>query len=216
MKKIITYTAGFLTVAILFSTCYYFSYKSALNEFNQRSADPGSDIIITAQELTKQQEGEQPAIEADRSQKDTVSPSTQIEMETYDVITGTTSRDQVSAPDYLIGLDREGIIKYLNQYMQEVPLEEYQKGLLSYELVSFSDNNVVLKKTYNSDSIRYKYCIIVRDNMVVVYYSDKKTVYEYTGITASDLPEEEQKRLNYGLFIKDDEELYGILENYSS
>ena len=51
---------------------------------------------------------------------------------------------------------------------------------------------------------------------VVVYLSDKKTVYEYTDISLEGLPENLQKEIQNGKYIETSESLYGFLENYSS
>ena len=51
---------------------------------------------------------------------------------------------------------------------------------------------------------------------VVVYLSDKKTVYEYTDISLEYLPENPQKEIQNGKYIETSESLYGFLENYSS
>lgn len=55
-----------------------------------------------------------------------------------------------------------------------------------------------------------------REGYVVVYHSDKTTVYEYTNIAVSDLPLDIQKELLYGKRVESVEKLYGFLENYSS
>ena len=54
------------------------------------------------------------------------------------------------------------------------------------------------------------------NNSIVVYYSDKQTVFEYTGISADELAEEDRAGLLYGVWVKDEDELYSILENYTS
>lgn len=51
---------------------------------------------------------------------------------------------------------------------------------------------------------------------VVVYLSDKQTIYEMTEIPLTDLPEEVQQEIAAGKYIATKEELYGFLENYSS
>lgn len=219
MKKVYICLAGFLMLAVMFSGCYYLSYRVALNHFNHNEKEGSQDLLLSAKEL-EQDVGRQridgEVLEADTRKADIVSPATHYTLEIFDVATGKTGKSEMNMPEYLLGLDREGIISYLNTYMQDLSLEEYQSGLIAYDLVAFSANGLTLKKTYNSESVQYKYCLSVRAGMVIVYYSDKKTVYEYTGISIEDLPEEEQTRLNYGLFVKDDAELYGILENYSS
>lgn len=55
-----------------------------------------------------------------------------------------------------------------------------------------------------------------KNGCVVVYESDKKTVYEPTTIKVSLLPEKIQKKVKKGMYIKTLAELYGFLENYSS
>lgn len=51
---------------------------------------------------------------------------------------------------------------------------------------------------------------------VVVYYTDKHTIYEVTNIALDSLPKEVQGEILDGKYIRDDKELYGFLENYSS
>ena len=54
------------------------------------------------------------------------------------------------------------------------------------------------------------------EGQVVVYHEDQKTPYEYTGILIDNLPEEEKQKLKEGFFVKDEKELYSMLENFSS
>ncbi len=51
---------------------------------------------------------------------------------------------------------------------------------------------------------------------VHVYRGDGETVYEYTNIDISTLPDGIQKEIEKGKFIKSEVELYSFLENYSS
>lgn len=51
---------------------------------------------------------------------------------------------------------------------------------------------------------------------VAVYLSDKKTIYEFTEIPLTDLPEEVQQEVSEGKYINTQKELYAFLENYSS
>lgn len=51
---------------------------------------------------------------------------------------------------------------------------------------------------------------------VVVYLSDRTTIYEMTDILLTDLPEEVQQEISSGKTISTTEELYAFLENYSS
>lgn len=51
---------------------------------------------------------------------------------------------------------------------------------------------------------------------VHVYRGDGKTVYEYTNIQVSTLPDAIQAEIEEGKFMKSEVELYSFLENYSS
>lgn len=145
-----------------------------------------------------------------------VQPDTQCIYRVYNTITKQTTERKHKVSAEFVAWNRDEIISYLDSYMKEIPEEEAEKGLVSYELVSFSQKEMVFKKTYNPDQASYRYFMVLEDNIVVVYYSDWETVYENTGINAAGLPLEEQKKLSKGLKVKDDSELYGILEDYSS
>ena len=60
------------------------------------------------------------------------------------------------------------------------------------------------------------YYLCEMQGFVVVYLSDRQTIYEMTEIPLSDLPEEVQQEIAAGKYIADKDELYGFLENYSS
>lgn len=216
MRKVYIYIAGFVALAALLTTCYYVSYKAALHRFHYHVAEQSDGVIINQDNNNKVKQSDQDALKVDTMKELTVTPSTEYILESYDIKTDKTTKENLNAPDYLIGLTREKVIEYLNAYIRNMSLEEYQQGLISFELISFSSDKIVLRKTYNSDYMQYKFFIGVVNGEVVVYYSDKKTVYEYTGIESVNLTEEEQMELNYGIYVKDQEELYGILENYSS
>ena len=84
------------------------------------------------------------------------------------------------------------------------------------DLVSFSDAKVVFRKTYFPWEKAYKYALGEADGLVVVYYMDQKTVYEYTDIPVVSLPERMKRSIRVGNCLLDVHELYDFLENYSS
>lgn len=61
-------------------------------------------------------------------------------------------------------------------------------------------------------------CYYIKDfeGYVTVFESDKKTVYEYTTILVSELPEELQEKVKNGIKVTSLGQVYGFLENYSS
>lgn len=61
-------------------------------------------------------------------------------------------------------------------------------------------------------------CYYIKDfeGYVTVFESDKKTVYDYTTILVSELPEEIQQKVKKGIKMTSLGQVYGFLENYSS
>lgn len=62
----------------------------------------------------------------------------------------------------------------------------------------------------------YEYVLVLKDGFLVVYLKDKKTVLFETNIREEDLNENILKRLEAGVYLTDDKELYDFLESYSS
>lgn len=60
------------------------------------------------------------------------------------------------------------------------------------------------------------YYLTILNGYVVVFQSDRQTLFEYTDIPLADLPTELQNELKKGKIIIGEEKLYGFLENYSS
>ena len=60
------------------------------------------------------------------------------------------------------------------------------------------------------------YYLMEVNGYIVVYFSDKKTPYEYTDIHDDELPELLRQEIRNGKYIESTAELYGFLENYSS
>lgn len=60
------------------------------------------------------------------------------------------------------------------------------------------------------------YYLTVLNGYVVVFLSDRQTLFEYTDIPLTDLPTDLQDELKKGKMITGEEKLYGFLENYSS
>ena len=81
--------------------------------------------------------------------------------------------------------------------------------------ISFSKDQIVVRENYLSEE-SMTFFLKTEDGQVVVFHEDQKTPYEYTGIQVDALPEEEQQKLEVGFFVKDEEELYSMLENLSS
>lgn len=60
------------------------------------------------------------------------------------------------------------------------------------------------------------YYLMEVNGFVVVYFSDKKTVYDYTSIEVSGLPPTLQNEIKNGKYVESTQLLYSFLENYTS
>lgn len=60
------------------------------------------------------------------------------------------------------------------------------------------------------------YYIALQNNYVVVFHSDRQTVFLSTDIKAEELPEDVQADLAVGMYMTDEGMLYDFLENYTS
>lgn len=188
-------------LCILFSLSYYFSYMKALERYEENRVES---------------EKEEQVYPASNQEEAIVKPGAVCIYEIYNTETGTTTEEEGYVTSEMVALKRSDILLYLQEYMDNLPKEEAEKGLEAYTLSYFSTDKVVFQKTYNPNKASYMYYIVVENNIVVVYYTDWKTVYEYTGIDARGLSLEEQKKLSNGIKVKDNAELYSILEDYSS
>ena len=75
-----------------------------------------------------------------------------------------------------------------------------------------AEEKVVSVNTFDADS----YYLFEVNGYIVVYLNDKKTPYEYTDIRFEELPEDLRNEIRNGKYLKNTEELYGFLENYTS
>ncbi|MBE5928549.1 MAG: hypothetical protein E7267_04145 [Lachnospiraceae bacterium] len=127
------------------------------------------------------------------------------------------SETEYIIPSRFVTYTRDELQDYIDGYMENMPLSEYLDGLIDYEIIDFSKNKLVLRKTYASDwNKENEYYLCDEDGEVVVYYNDKKTVYEYTGMKTNDLSDEDRIKIKIGYYVSDEEELYSLLESFSS
>ncbi len=143
-------------------------------------------------------------------------PKTKIIVETLDVSTGDFVTEEIVPDSIMIGMTRQELAEYLQRDLADMPVSEYEKGLYASELITFSESKVIIRKSYDSTRVDFKYYLAIKNGEVIVYYSDRKTVYEYTGIKAIGLEEDARLALLEGVRVKDSQELFALLESYSS
>lgn len=190
----------FLFASLAFSV-YFLSYKVSVDMYDQEnSASKLEEEVVTV----------------DTNKEQIVTNTTKYVLEHYNSKEFTLNEETLPTPADFIGLSRDELIDYLQEYEEAPSLEDKQLGFESFELVSFSGDQIVLRKTYYPYSDNYKYFLIEEGGFVTVYYIDKSTVYEYTNISLKSLPSELQEDIKVGKYISDLNELYNFLENYSS
>ena len=241
-KKILVYFVSFISLSLLFTGAYYLSYQKALEDFNRSAEERNKELIMSLEERgliiiqdndidnsdsniynnnSKTNNGNSETTEGkvqavDSTSQVVVKPITRYVLQTYDLVSNERLEEELKVPSYLVGLTRQEVIDYLDAYMKDLPWNEFRDGLTSYELLLFSDEEVVIRKTYNSELVEYQFFIKAVDDMIVVFYSDQKTVYDYTNMSTYRLSEDEKTELEEGYYVKDLDELYAVLENYTS
>ena len=88
------------------------------------------------------------------------------------------------------------------------------------QIVSQVESTEIPVMHYEKTSVREddggKYVLLVEDFELVIWSETEQKVIEKTGIDVRSLPVEEQEKLTGGISVDSLEELYGILEGYSS
>ncbi len=220
MKKLAYYFVVVFFFAIVFISGYYISYLRLINESSKDGEAGKTTELAVNEDNTDNQhiDAGEPDETAFVSAVDRViiKPSTKFILETVDKQKETVLRQESFPTSDFVGLNRQQVIDYLSLYMENFPFIEYEKGLCGYELVSFSSQEFVIRKTYDESKNPYKFFLTLEDNYVIIYYSDLKTIYDYTSINGNSISYEEKLRLLKGYYVKDSEELFSILEGYTS
>lgn len=221
MKKgVYLYAGTTLGMLALVVAANYFCYHAAMGEFTKQQQSYEQELAAKMEgEVSRQVETriedlseEMPVAKVEEK----VTVDTIYQIENYDVVEDQTTTEYETLPEELVGFTREETDEYFKRYMQNLPVEEYLSGLQNVGVATFSDERLVIRKVYDDSKVEYRYYLISIDGEVVVYYGDQKTIYEYTGISTDTLSPEEQSALKQGIEVKDENELFGLLENYSS
>lgn len=164
-------------------------------------ADGGKKNVDAEQEET---DAESQGQDADLIDK--VNDGTQIILNTHYLKTRETDTKKIKTPITLIGAT-------LSEF------EAYIKGnYKGWKVKALSANAASLYKEvdgYKPDS----FIIQSKDGYIVIYKINKsgeKELYEETGISLSTLSETDKKKLDEGIYLKTIEDVYNIIEDYSS
>ena len=200
MRKL--YIICFVTLTTLFVTCYCIGYYAVTKK--NRVEQPANDYY----EMRAAAAADESVIRCD----------TELIIEEYNINNHISAQTTVIPSIDILGLDREAYTDYLRRYMEKPDKEDVDRGLSSINLVEFSADRIVVRKSYDAPtySATQNFILYALDGRVVVYYEDFVTIYDYTDIKVTDLPIELQREIYVGMQVKDLEELYEFLEDHTS
>lgn len=207
-KQGMTYVMKIGLFVVVLLVVYYGSYQLSLEYFPKNSS--------LKNQIEEESDFASELLEVDTAQVDRISEDTRCVLEIYDLQNRAMKVQTASIKKPFYGFTREEVLLYLDAFIEEMPEKEKNRGMVAYELVSFGADELVLRKSYDSNRIEYEFFMKAEGEEIIVYFSDLTRIYEYTGILTTNLSEAEKDKLKKGYYIKDKEELYGILENYSS
>ena len=150
------------------------------------------------------------------TQKSELTVDTEYVIEEYDMGLDRVTEVSEKLPAKYIGMDRDAFIEAMGEYEIAPAISDLEKGFLSLEVISFSTDKVVVRKTYQTGVRSNQFCLVAEDNFVVVYYGDLQTLFMYTDIPLDSLPKELQEEIIQIKYMTGEGELYTFLESYSS
>lgn len=196
MKRRYLYVSIFFVFGMLMTLLFFHSYRSYKKE-HQSAVKNRVNPVDTVKEIR-------------------TNTSMKYIVEVYEGVTGVITREESTIPAEIAGKTREELEQYFAAYNEAHEGETNKEIPQQKELISFSKDQIVVRENYLVEEEERSFFLKAEEGQVVVYHEDQKTPYEYTGIPVDSLPEEEKKKLEQGFFVKDEEELYSMLENLSS
>ena len=92
-------------------------------------------------------------------------------------------------PKKYIGMDRDSFLASMRQYSLSPPLTERERGFQGLEVLSFSDERVIVQMNYQyvQPEAGKGFYVALMDHQLIVLLEDQKTVYIRTGLSDQDL-----------------------------
>lgn len=147
---------------------------------------------------------------------ETINAETEYVLREKDLLSGSAVETSEEIPDMYIGMDREQFVTAMENYAAAPPLSEKERGFVSLEVLSFAPSRVVVQMNYRYVQPSQSFYVVAINDMIVVYLEDRQTVYQYTNIRLSQLPEKLQQEIIGVMHVSGEERLYDFLENYTS
>lgn len=222
MKRFYLSVSGVLAIVLFFSACYYISFRNTVKHLEEGKMQQEAVLPELLADVKEKQKAVDEKDTDDRdfrgvsAEDDIITADTVCVYQLYYLDSGEKLQYESKPGADIAGLTRAQLTNKLRRYMTELSVPEYEAGLLSYDVLSFSSKRVVLQKVYDRNKVQYKYYVTIKNDEVVAFYSDKKTVFEYTGIGQAGLDEQIRAALQIGIPVRDVEELYDFLSGITS
>lgn len=197
MKRRYIVISSFFIASFLLSFLCYGSYR-----YSEQLAQEKKEKNRIEQTVTK------------KEQK--ITGDTKYILEIYNEDSGELTREQQGIPSEYIGMDRKELESYLKKCVQAMAADEQEAGLSDMRLISFSSEEIILRKYYREPEQEKGFFLRILDGEVAIYDRSGNKLYEKTGISVKNIPEEEVKKLKKGYIVENEKDLYSILENFSS
>ena len=186
----------------------FYSHMKLQEEFY-----PGKFRQVEIEEKSAAVSEEPQVIPTALGEEQVISADTQYIIEEVDLKKNTSVETKWKVPDKYIGMNRQQFVKEMEQAPS---LKDQELGFVSAEVVTFSKERVVVRKSYIFKELCTSFYLVNEKNYVVVYCDDLKTVYMNTNITLDSLPDALKQEIIQNKYVATEEELYNFLESYSS
>ncbi len=206
MRK--TYLISFFLCVITLGLVYFSAYFYSVYVLNDRVV-PLETEVISEDEHSE-------AVLVDTNQVPSVKVNTKYVVEAYDLNDYTLSISDMELPIEYIGLTRDELIAVIADYCNYPTEEDLEAGFESMQLISFSEDKVIVRKSFQPVILPEHFYLMAENHYVSVYYDDRETIYMYTGIALENLPENVQQEIIGGKYVPSIHDLYSFLETYSS
>ena len=107
----------------------------------------------------------------------------------------------------------EDVILAMNRSISDA---EKAEGLKNYQLIYFSADNLTIRKNMDTAAEAGQYLVKEENGYIVVYSYPENTLYHNTGILTAEIDASSRDDLREGIYVKNSEELYALLESFSS
>jgi len=180
--------------------------KTEINNKLKTEKDKEEDKEKDTEESTSQEDTDVAAQREENSTLGIVNENSQIIFNTYYVKTGEVDTKKTNIPINIVGATLNEFKSYIESNYSDWKIRSVstESASLFKQIDGYKPNNYIIQS---------------KDGYIVIYKineSGEKELYEKTNISTSTLSETDKKKLEKGIFVKTLEDVYNIIEDYSS